>query len=170
MLNSNSAFVAIILIVINTLVFFLLPDNLKFLGMKDNQAIKDGEFYRLFTGMFLHADFFHLLSNCYGILIFSDLVRVTGVAWFLGIYLLAGIAGNVFSFLFNPYPSLGASGAVFGLIGAFFFISGFSPNILIYIVISFVYSAMPDSRIDFYAHLGGLLVGLLTGGFFGIYR
>jgi rhomboid protease GluP len=159
----NSTFIPLLLILINTVVYFGLPENLKFFGMKDNEAIKDGEFYRLFTAIFLHSDFLHLLSNCYGIFIFSDLINRTGLIWFLGIYIISGIIGNIFSFLFNPFPSLGASGAVFGLIGAFFLLSGFSLNILVYIIISLVYAGMPGSRIDFFAHLGGLISGLIGG-------
>lgn len=171
----NPIFVSLILVAINVFVF-VLPSIIDFgkngessferfnsFFFKDNEAIKDGDFYRLFTAMFLHSDFYHLLSNCYGIFIFSDLILETGLAWFLGIYIISGIVGNIFSFLFNPFPSLGASGAVFGLVGAFFILSQFSANILVYIIISFAYALMPGNRIDFHAHLGGILSGLGLG-------
>ena len=171
----NPIIISFILIAFNAFIFSLpffidfgkneenSSERFKSLGIKDNEAIKDGEFYRLFTAMFLHSDFYHLLSNCYGIFIFGDLILATGVVWFFGIYIISGIVGNIFSFLFNPFPSLGASGAVFGLVGAFFILSGFSPNILVFIIISFVYAAMPDNRIDLQAHLGGFLSGLGMG-------
>jgi rhomboid protease GluP len=135
---------------------------------KDNEYISDGDWYRLLTAIFVHGDIFHLLSNLYGFYIFatSPLFLVNPLM-ILIIFILGGIAGNLASYFFNPNPSLGASGGVFGLIGytfgAFLFagVGLFQLQFLIlYIVLSFAYSFAPGSRIDFYGHLGGLIAGI----------
>ena len=127
---------------------------------KDNEAIKNGEYYRLLTATFLHVDGRHLVYNIFGLIIFADVARVLvafyqfGGLIYLAIFLLAGIIGNLLSFLFNPNPSLGSSGGVFGIVGFLLSITGLSNiNLLLYIVISFAFSSIPGSRTDNFAHL-----------------
>src|SRR5258706_14469805 len=89
--------------------------------MKINQAIMAGQLWRLLTPMFLHDDTFilHIGFNMYALVIIgSDLERRFGDWRYLLLYALAGFAGNVFSFLLSPAPSLGASTAIFGLFAA----------------------------------------------------
>ncbi len=89
------------------------------LGMKSNELIISGQYWRLFTPMFLHGSIIHLGFNMYALNILGRRVeRFFGPYRFLGLYLLAGITGNIFSFLFTVSPSLGSSTAVFGLLGA----------------------------------------------------
>ena len=138
---------------------------------KDNQAIKEGEYYRFLTAVFLHVDVRHLIYNIFGLFIFREVAPILNDIgyqyWYLiyfAIFIFAGIVGNVFSFLFNLNPSLGSSGGVFGLIGFLFLITGFSDlNLLFYIIISFIFSSMPGSKTDNFAHFGGLLGGILAG-------
>jgi rhomboid protease GluP len=89
------------------------------LGMKSNQLIITGQYWRLITPMFLHGSILHLGFNMYALYILGRRVeRFFGSDRFLGLYLLAGIAGNMFSFFFTTSPSLGSSTAIFGLLGA----------------------------------------------------
>ncbi|MGI8586555.1 MAG: rhomboid family intramembrane serine protease [Chloroflexia bacterium] len=89
------------------------------LGAKDNDLIIKGEYWRLITAMFLHADLLHIAFNGYALYLFGDQIeRFYGWARFLAIYFVAGLAGSIASFAFSPYDSVGASGAIFGLIGA----------------------------------------------------
>jgi len=89
------------------------------IGMKSNDLILAGQYWRLFTPMFLHGSILHLGFNMYALYILGRRVeRFFGSYRFLGLYLLAGITGNIFSFFFTASPSLGSSTAIFGLLGA----------------------------------------------------
>ncbi len=94
-------------------------DPVSILGMKINELIVSGQYWRLITPMFLHGSIMHIAFNMYALnAIGPELERHYGHGRFLGLYLLAGFVGNVFSFLFSPNPSLGSSTAIFGLLGA----------------------------------------------------
>ena len=89
-------------------------------GAKFGPLIADGEYWRLALPMFLHVGFFHLLTNLFGLIIFGSMVeRIFGARNFVALYLAAGVIGNVASFVAGPNLSVGASGAVFGIFGAF---------------------------------------------------
>jgi rhomboid protease GluP len=100
---------------------FLQTDIPAIFGLKVNELIIAGQWWRLFTPMLLHDDRlpFHVASNMYFLAIVgSRLERFTGHGPFLLLYIAAAFAGNVFSFLFSPNPAWGASTALFGLMGA----------------------------------------------------
>jgi len=89
------------------------------LGAKINDSIREGQFWRFFTPMFLHGSILHILVNMYSLYnIGPVLEHHYGRSRFLMLYLLGGFAGNVISFMFSPRSSLGASTAIFGLLGA----------------------------------------------------
>jgi rhomboid protease GluP len=95
-------------------------DQLAELGMKINVDIEEGELWRLFTAAFLHGGITHIAFNMYALSILGrELERFYGSARFLGLYLVCAFSGNVFSYLFTPNNSLGASTAIFGLLGAY---------------------------------------------------
>ncbi|MBA3533873.1 MAG: rhomboid family intramembrane serine protease, partial [Ardenticatenales bacterium] len=88
-------------------------------GAKYNRGILDGETWRLLTPIFLHIGFVHLLFNQYALYLFGrEVERLFGTLRFVIIYLLAGLAGSIASFAFSAAVSAGASGAIFGIIGA----------------------------------------------------
>ena len=129
-------------------------------------GVATGEYYRLITSMFLHFGPFHLLLNMYALLMVGEQVeRALGKWRFVALYLLAGLGGNALSYTFGSTNtfSAGASGAVFGLFGAYFVIqkrlrhdsSQMARLILINVVIGFVFRGYIDWR----AHLGGLAAG-----------
>jgi rhomboid protease GluP len=88
-------------------------------GMKINSLIEAGEYWRLITPVLLHASLLHIGFNMYALYALGpELERHFGHLSFLLLYLLAGFAGVVLSFLLTESPSLGASTAIFGLLGA----------------------------------------------------
>jgi rhomboid protease GluP len=94
-------------------------DILANFGVKYNQGIVAGQYWRLITPVLLHGGVFHVGLNLYALAIIgSGIERMYGPLRFLALYLIAAFAGNVFSFVFSPNPSLGASTAIFGLLGA----------------------------------------------------
>jgi rhomboid protease GluP len=96
-------------------------DWLEFFGARINSAIRAGDLWRFITPVFLHGSLAHIFFNMYALLSIGGLLeRHYGYLRFIVLYFLAAFSGNVFSFLFtgeNGY-SIGASTAVFGLIGA----------------------------------------------------
>ncbi len=126
-LPDQKPLVTIILLVLTIIIYAsqLLSDQLlgydlpAVLGLKSNELILSGQYWRLFTPMFLHGSVLHLGFNMYALYILgSRMERFFGPYRFLGLYLLAGITGNIFSFIFTTSPSLGSSTAIFGLLGA----------------------------------------------------
>lgn len=88
-------------------------------GAKDNGLIRQGQWWRLITPIFLHGSWPHLLINGFSLYrLGGSMERIYGARKYLIVLLLAGIAGNALSFLLSPSLSLGASGALFGLVGA----------------------------------------------------
>ncbi len=134
-------------------------------------AIRDGQYYRLLTGIFLHGGIFHLLFNCYALYVIgSQVENYLSKFKFLVIYLVAGISGSLFSMIFGGnYASIGASGAIFGLMGALVYFgyhyrvylgnvvkSQIIPLIVLNLMLGFFMTG-----IDNFAHIGGLIGGTL---------
>jgi rhomboid protease GluP len=89
------------------------------LAAKVNRAIAAGQVWRLVTPLFVHGGIVHLLVNMYSLNVLGPLVeRLFGGRRMLAVYLLAGVGGSVASLALTPAASIGASGAIFGLLGA----------------------------------------------------
>ena len=134
-------------------------------------SIRGGQFYRLITGIFLHGNIFHLFFNCYALYVLgSQIENFLGRFKYFIIYLFSGIVGSLFSMTFSgPAGSIGASGAIFGLMGALLYFgyhyrvylgsvvkSQIIPLIIVNLAIGFVFSG-----IDNFAHIGGLIGGTM---------
>lgn len=145
------------------------------LGALQPFLIADGQFYRLFTAVFLHAGLFHILFNAWALWIFGTMVeRDYGTPRFVAIFLLTGLLASATSYAFGPPTTIGvgASGAIFGIFGAFVAynyrrrhlalaaanLRWAATLLLINLVLAF---SIPG--IDWRAHLGGLLSGLAAG-------
>lgn len=135
-------------------------------------GIGNGEYYRLTTATFLHANVSHLLLNMLGLWIIGSMVEpVLGRVRFLVLYLVAGIGGSVAYYLLGDPNglALGASTAVFGLFGAAFVIArargGDTRTILTLIGINLVFGFVVPG-IDNWGHLGGLVTGGVIAGIF----
>ena len=168
-----------ILIGINTILFVLMyilgngsDDALTLLkfGASYPDFIRAGEYYRLLTSAFLHIGFLHFLFNNYALYVIgSQLESFFGKTKYLIIYLGSAIFGNLMSLLFTNSISAGASGAIFGLLGALLYFgyhyrvylgtvvkSQIIPLIIINLGIGFAMSGVNNS-----AHIGGLIGGCL---------
>jgi rhomboid protease GluP len=149
------------------------------LFIKSNNLIRAGEVWRLLTPMLLHGSLAHIGFNMYALLSFgTGLERYFGHGRFLLLYILGAFAGNVASFLLTKADSLGASTAIFGLLGAeaVFLIqnrkvfpgrfrSAIGNIIFIAAINLFIIGALPG--IDNWGHIGGLLGGLIFTAFAG---
>ncbi len=138
------------------------------------------EYYRLLTSMFMHADFNHLGNNMLVLLFVGDkLERALGKLKFLFIYFSAGILAGITSISYNMWKeqgqftghsvySIGASGAIFGIIGAMLYIvlrnrgrmRNISTRQMIFFAVFSLYGGIANARIDQAAHVGGFLAGL----------
>lgn len=174
----------IILIAVNVAVFFILSlfgdtEDAVFMmqhgAMYSDFIIQDHEYYRLFTCLFLHFGIEHLLNNMVILGALGwNLELQTGKIRFLLIYFGSGLFGNVVSLIFHGAAqeytvSAGASGAIFGLMGALLWVvianhgrlgrlSG--RGMLIMVALS-LYFGLSSSGVDNYAHIGGLVCGFL---------
>lgn len=133
--------------------------------------IKYNEFYRLLTGAFIHGSIFHLLFNCYALFVIgSQIESFMGKTKYIFIYLFSALGGSLLSIVLSKYASVGASGAIFGLMGALLYFgyhyrvylgsvikSQIIPLIVINLGIGFIFS----NYIDNFAHIGGLVAGIL---------
>ncbi len=126
-----------------------------------------GEYYRLLTAAFLHAGIFHLAMNMFALATLGPtLESALGRTRFLALYMLSALGGSTLSFLLSSPGQLGvgASGAIFGLFGAYYVVvrklGGETRQIVTLLVINLVITfAIPI--IDWRAHLGGLVTGAL---------
>ncbi len=166
------------LIIINCISFIvfniLLPiEFILQLVQINSKIVLDFEYYRLITSMFLHADIMHIFSNMLALLIFGTAVESNYSKFeYLIIYFISGLIGNLFSLVLLPLDviSLGASGAIFGLIGAAFILFAVDGDRtliflgLFYLFYFIIASLAPG--INLWAHLFGLVGGIAFGYFF----
>jgi membrane associated rhomboid family serine protease len=127
-----------------------------------------GEWYRILTVALVHGGLMHLGFNMYALLVLGNpLEAAFGRGRFITIFVVSLVTGSLASLLLNPVnqPSVGASGALFGLFGAFAVagkrIGADVRSIYVIIGINFAISFVIPN-VDWHAHLGGLLGGALT--------
>lgn len=178
--------VTCLLLAANIVMFIILALNggstnritlLRFGAMSDIEPFA-GESWRLFTAMFLHNGFDHLFSNSFAILVFAPpLERLLGWWRYALVYLGSGLVGNlismgVYQFSSVPHISVGASGAVYGVYGAFLYIALLLRHLMdessrktLYslLIIGVIYSLLVP-KINLAAHVGGLVGGFLIYG------
>jgi len=132
-------------------------------------GVAEGEYYRLFTAMFLHFGLLHLLVNMWALWVLGrPLEALLGPARFLALYLVSGVGGNVAVYLFSAPNGLsaGASTSLFGLFAALFLVlrrlklntTGVIITLVINLIITF---SIP--QISIAGHLGGLVTGAVVG-------
>lgn len=184
-------FVAPILINLNIIVFvigviagiqFLNPSAQELLEWGGNRRLEttNGEWWRLFTSMFLHGGVIHLMLNCLGLVLASTFIEPAIGKWrFIAIYILSGLFGSIASiWWYENTVSVGASGAIFGIFGAtlgLLFTNAYSrsskkqilSSIAIFVGINLVWGI--SGGVDNAAHIGGLLSGFLIGFFIYIF-
>lgn len=129
-----------------------------------------GEYYRLITSGFLHGNILHLTLNCYALYIIGSQVEsYMGKTKFIIIYLFSLLMGSLMSITLSNYPSIGASGAIFGLMGSLlcfgYYYRIYLGNVLksqiIPLILANLLFGLLASNIDNFAHIGGLIGGCL---------
>ncbi len=134
------------------------------------EGVADGQWYRLLTSMFLHGGYVHIMFNMLSLWwIGGPLEEALGRARYLALYLVSGLAGSALTYLIADanQPSLGASGAIFGLFGATAVLMrrlryDMRP-IIVLLAINLIFTFSPGFNISWEAHLGGLVSGVLIG-------
>ncbi|MCD1571229.1 rhomboid family intramembrane serine protease [Agromyces mediolanus] len=126
--------------------------------------------WRALTSLLLHGSILHVLLNMYTLWLFGQLLESMLGRWrFLALYLIAGLAGSIGVVVFaDPFTwVLGASGAIFGLMGAFVVIQrrlgGNLTQLYVLLAINLAIGFLPGANISWQAHLGGLIGGALVG-------
>ena len=136
---------------------------------------KHGEVWRLFTASLLHASEGHLIGNGVVLAVVGFMLEPRiGPRWFLGLFVIGGLGGGIASILLNEQdiPSVGASGAIMGVLGAAF-LCGASARSgpkgrkmqtwALRLILPSLIPMAADSHTDFAGHLGGVLSGLVVG-------
>ena len=147
-------------------------------GANLDVLVKNGEYYRLFTCIFLHIGIMHLLCNMYSLYIIGrEVENLFGKIKYIIIFILSGIFGSIMSLAFTHNTiSAGASGAIFGLLGALLYFGmhyrtylgeaikrSIIPIIVVNLIIGFF-----EEGIDLAAHIGGLVGGVLVAMMVGV--
>lgn len=178
-------FITPILINLNILIFLFLvastgsffsfkADELLNLGANYRPNVLNGEYWRLFTCMFLHGGIMHLLMNCYGLFLGGLFLEpVLGRVRYIISYLITGLFASAVSLIWHEATvSVGASGAIFGIYGIFmallttnFFNKAFKSTFFVAIGVFILISLLMgfQGNIDNAAHIGGLISGMLVG-------
>ncbi len=169
--------VTVSIVLLNIIIYFVCifaGNALYELGQIGNTYINSGEYYRLLTAIFLHAGLDHLFSNMLLLYFIGDMMeKALNSKKFLVVYLIAGIMGNVISCLYEMMTntdivSVGASGAIFGLIGGMLFLVLRKNNAIkipvyrmLIMIVYCIYSSFVGDNINVPAHFGGLIFGFL---------
>ncbi|WP_189149492.1 rhomboid family intramembrane serine protease [Streptomyces lacrimifluminis] len=148
---------------------FELIGSAYYQGLGSVEGVAEGQWYRLLTSMFLHGSLMHIIFNMLSLWwIGGPLEAALGRARYLALYVVAGLAGSALTYLIEApnQPSLGASGAIFGLFGATAVLMrrlnyDMRP-ILALLVINLIFT-FGMSNIAWQAHIGGLVAGVVIG-------
>ena len=142
-------------------------------GAKDNILIAQGQIWRLLTCAFLHSGLVHIACNMYSLYIIGPQIQqIYGTKKYLVIYISSCITSSLLSYFMSPYGiSVGASGGIFGLMGAllaFAIVERHKINkkymsSLIQIIVINLFIGLSIKNIDNFAHIGGLIGGILVG-------
>jgi membrane associated rhomboid family serine protease len=140
------------------------------------ETANEGQWWRLATSMFAHGGVLHLVFNAVALLSLSTLERRLGTQAFAGIFLAAGLGGGIAHVATTEIPTVGASGAIFGLLGVLLLLAPTTQLNLFFLpvpavvlmplylsVVLLVPGFSELAPIAHWAHLGGLFVGMAAG-------
>jgi membrane associated rhomboid family serine protease len=131
-------------------------------------GVRQGQWYRLLTAPFLHASVEHIFFNMVTLAIVGPPVEAElGKVRFLTVYLVSALGGSVGSYLLSPANELGvgASGAIFGVMGAYFVLArrrGWPVSTIVVLIVVNLALGFSTTTIDWRAHLGGLVSGAVV--------
>ena len=156
--------------------FNVLPYEL--ISISQEGVFENFYFWTFLTSMFMHGGVFHLFVNMLSLFFVGSLIeRILGVRRYLALYFISGLFAGFLHILFESVPAVGASGALFGLIGVLIFLT---PNLPVYVmfipipvkmkyaapgmlVVLWLITLGTGAPIGNIAHLGGFLVGAFYG-------
>jgi rhomboid protease GluP len=144
-----------------------------FPGMKVNELVYDGQWWRLISSQYVHLSIMHMLFNGYGLYVLGPILeKAYGPRRFFVLYLASGTVGSIASLFFTNGASGGASGAIYGLVGALLVFGwkyredlpkrvsrSFTTQLLPWVVFSLAIGFLDFLPMDNAAHLGGLAGG-----------
>lgn len=145
------------------------------LGAMYPPAIANGQYWRLFSAIFLHIGFLHIAFNAYALWLFGPLVeQAYGRTRFLAIFFVTGFVASAASYAFGPLNAVGAgaSGAIFGVFGAFIAynwrrrdlaLAAANLRLAVMLIVLNIALAIWSPAIDWRAHVGGLISGVVAG-------
>ena len=172
-------YMTVALVIINIAIFLIctFTDELLYNVGAFNAAafIKQKEYYRVFTSIFMHWDINHLVSNMIVLYYLGEVVeKHFGTVRYGFIYLAAGVCGNLLSMIYEIYAglqigSVGASGAIFGVIGALLILvlvhKGYLEQItigrMLFMTVYSLYIGFTESNVNNAAHIGGFVSGMM---------
>ena len=179
----KKAYVNGLLIALNVLFFLYLEitgssENAYFMytkgAMSASAVLENGEYYRLLTAMFMHFGIRHIMNNMLVLFVLGDnLERALGHVKYLIFYLLCGIGSNWVSMMAHPTDTMtvsaGASGAIFGVVGALLYVvtankgrlEDLSTRQLVIMIFFSLYLGYTSTGVDNTAHLSGLVIGIV---------
>lgn len=172
----NVSWANVILVAVNAIVFLICTftgDLLYNKGAFHVMSILQGEWYRLFTSMFLHWNVEHIFSNMIVLYYVGSIVeRKLGPLPYIALYMFSGLAGNIFSMCYEMLAgiggsSAGASGAVFGVEGALLFLvmshrgklESMTAGRVAFAIAFSLYCGFTSAGVNNAAHVGGVLMG-----------
>lgn len=171
--------ISIFMICLFSLIYTTLSGNgestIRAFGLS-REGILEGQYYRFFTSMFLHSGILHLASNSIFLYYFGVKAEyLLGRRRFLGVYLISGLCGGIFSIISHNVLGIGASGAIYGVLGAMLMLTkkngaqytGMNYATMLLLIVTSIGFGFLDMGIDNFAHIGGFLGGVLV---FLIYR
>lgn len=178
--------ITVCLVAINIFVYILCRFYGGFIYEKGQLGlvyIREKEYYRLITSMFLHANLQHISSNMILLYFMGDMLeRILKKSEYIFVFLLSGIIGNVVSCIYEytsqlSFTSIGASGAIYGLIGCLFFrvirqkpkLEISVPRMLVMVAYC-IFSTFTEADINIAAHMGGLVAGFFIAWFISLRR
>ena len=173
-----------VILIANVIVFLVMmvlgdPSDAEFMyghgALWTPSVLQDHEYYRLFTAMFLHFDFEHILSNLVLLFFMGDILeKALGKVRFFVVYIVSGIVGNVITMFLESQNadyavSAGASGAIFGVLGGILFevllckghFAYITTGRMVFFILFSLYVGFSDSSINNAAHIGGLIGGFI---------
>jgi rhomboid protease GluP len=178
----HAQFITAIILLINILLFVAtqLNGTLFQAGAKARFEIREGQWWRLLTAGFLHGGFLHIAMNSWVLFdVGSQVEQIYGASRMLVIYFVSTIAGFYLSYLWTAAPSVGASAAIMGLIGAMIALSmhhrsavtaAIRATYIRWVVYILLIGLLPGLAIDNAAHVGGLAAGFGIAYFAGLPR
>ena len=157
--------------------FFIDPNELVYWLGNQRDLVKMGEYYRLITCAFVHIDIVHLMCNMYALYSIGSLAEsYYGKIKFTLIYFVSAITGSLLSIIMSDTFSIGASGAIFGLLGCLLYFGyhyrvyfgSVLLNKIVPVIVLNLFIGFMIQGIDNFAHIGGLVGGFLISKAVGI--